>query len=222
MKKLIVLGCSLSAWGAKKSWGEELAQSAGLQLTNLAVPGGSNQLQMKKFQEFVLNNDLTSDDIVIWQITGTSRSHKRQKSEGLVFHILNKIRPAPGTVVSSVNCLDNNQRVDYLFYHKECKDISVDDAEVLQELLFYFKVIKKFTNKLLVIRGWDQAIPKEFYKKFSDYLISNQVEFLDKSILAYSIENNLPLQDDYHPDEEAYVHFANNYLKHKLTELGWL
>ncbi len=222
MKRLIVLGCSLSAWGFKKTWGEELSNQSNLCLVNLAIPGSSNQLQMKRFQEFLLNDNITDNDIIIWQITGASRSHKRRKSEGIVPHILNKIRPAPGTVVSSVNLLNSCQQVDYLFYHKECKDVLVDSAEVLQELLFYFKIIKKFTNNLLVIKGWDQAIPKAFHKTFDNYLISNKIDFLDKSIFSYTIENNLPLQDDTHPDEEAYVHFANNYLKEELTKLGWL
>jgi lysophospholipase L1-like esterase len=94
---------------------------------------------------------------------------------------------------------------------------------VLQELLFCFKVAKRFTNKLIVFAGWNDALPTEHSKKFTDFLNDSNIIFINESLLSYTKRNGLPvLPDGTHPDEAAYVSYADNMIVPLIKQLGWL
>ena len=218
MNRLIVFGCSLSAAGHLTSWSDEVSARLKLTLLNFAIPASSNPLQVKRFQEYVVNNSITNDDLIIWQITGVERGYKRVSNR---WPWLGSINHNSESFNGSINYFDNKPRIDQLCHHTESVNSHVDEEEVLQELVFHLKVAKQFTKKLLVIIGWDTAIPDNYINLFKEFLNSNNISYVDKSILSHTIENNLSLlPDGSHPGEEAYISFANNCIIPKLKELG--
>jgi len=216
MNKLIVFGCSLSATGRLASWSNEISNKLNLPLLNFAIPASSNPLQVKRFQEYLINNNITDDDLIIWQITGIERWYKRVRNRA------NSLSIDTATFQGSINYFDSKPRIDQLCHHTENKNHdNVDQEEVLQELVFHLKVAKKFTKKVLVIFGWDTIIPDNYTILLKEFLNKNNISYIDKSILSHTIENNLPLEpDNQHPGEEAYISFADNCVMPKLKELG--
>ena len=218
MNKLIVFGCSLSAQGHLKTWSDEVSSRLKLPLFNFAIPASSNLLQVKRFQEYVVNNHITNDDLIIWQITGVERGYKRISNR---WPWIVPVNCDSDSFNGSINYFDNKHRIDTLCHHKDSINSHVDEEEVLQELVFHLKVAKKFTKNLLIIIGWDTAIPDDYIHLLKEFLNNNNIGYVDKSILSHTIENNLPLlPDNAHPGEEAYISFANNCIIPTLKELG--
>jgi hypothetical protein len=72
--KLVTFGCSLT-----HNYGltEELANLLNVDLLNLAYTAGSNQLQINRFHEAILNKQIDKTDIVYWQVTSVIRGYNR-------------------------------------------------------------------------------------------------------------------------------------------------
>lgn len=223
-QKIIVLGCSFSFQGHTKSWPDRVQQHFfrsydNVKIINLAIPASSNQLQMLRLQEYLINNDIEQEDIVIWQVTGTVRRHGRFKST----EEITKKGTTGSTYEGSINYFDNQNRIDCLCHHPETFRMMIDEPEILQQLLFNFKVLKKFTNKLLVIRGWDGDIPENYLEKFYNFLDKNNISFIKESIMSHGTDNNYPLAEDkMHPSTETYFSFVDRKIIPTIKSLGWL
>lgn len=230
-KRLIIFGCSLSAEGHLKTWssrtGEHFTNSGhNIEILNFAVPASSNVLQIKRFQEFVINNSITNNDIVMWQVTGSERGHKRISNrfeEKYPDELSKLLKHKRSFYAKSINYFDENPRTDLLCHHPSCVGIDIDEEEVLQELLFCFKVAKQFTDQVLTFVGWDEAIPDNHSKKFTKFLKDNNIDFIAESLVTHTKANNLKfLPDGTHPAEEAYVSYADNMIVPVIKNLGWL
>lgn len=221
MSKLILLGCSLTAQGHLKSWGDQVSEVLGLDTINLAVPACANQLQMQRFKDYVLETGIAPDDIIIWEITGTNRVYFRKKLG--FFERLKDSLPGVGNILFTSkrkNYFDNAYRSEALCSHPEHRNAQMDEEQVLEDILFFLTVAKQFTKNLIVVIGWKKAIPPRYYKKFIALLERHNLNYIKQPILEHSIENNLPLLDDIHPTEVGYISFANNCVIPKMKELG--
>jgi|688.fasta_scaffold304757_5 hypothetical protein len=217
-RRLIILGCSLSAVGHLKTWGQQVAESCDLEMINLAVPASSNQLQLHRFKEFVIDSTISEDDIIIWEITGIERYHSRRK-----LNLIEKFIKNSATFCSErKNLFDNEYRYDLLCNHSDAKKNhnNKDFEQLLEDILFHLLVAKQFTNNVIALAGWRMALFDEYYDKFFNILKSKNIEFVEEPILEYSIKNNIPLCDDFHPNEEGYVSYANNCVIPKLKSLN--
>lgn len=225
-QKIITLGCSFSAFGHLKTWPERIVEHFSnvfekVDLINLALPASSNQLQILRLQEYIVYDNITPEDIVIWQITATIRGHQRFKNnEGK----RNKDLTTPTAFYTgSTNYFDKKNRLDYLCHHPVSLNMQVDEPEILQQLLYNLKVLKKFTNKVMVIKGWEGVIPEEYLKDFYLFLDKHNISFIDQSIMSHNIENNYPVAEDkMHPSEEAYISFTDSKIIPLIKKLGWL
>ena len=86
INRLITLGCSLTHHAG---WASTLQKSLDVPLINLSMSSGSNQLQQWRYQELVLRNEITSNDLIVWQITGAERQFLRIKSKSANVEALN-------------------------------------------------------------------------------------------------------------------------------------
>jgi hypothetical protein len=229
-KRLIIFGCSLSASGNLKTWSDRVAEHYQpsiyeVELLNFAVPASSNTLQIKRFQEFVVNNNILPTDIIMWQVTGSERGHRRvsNRVEKDFPGELKKLLSYKHAYYSgAINYFDNKPRIDLLCHHPNCVGSHIDEEEVLQELLYSLKTVKQYTDNVLVIIGWDDAIPAEYSNKFTNFLKCNNIEYIDESILTFTKRNNLPLlPDGTHPSGAAYLAYADNMIVPKIKNLGW-
>lgn len=231
MNKLLVFGCSLSAAGHLKTWSDQVKEVINLddqdvELWNYAVPASSNVLQIKRFQEYLVNHNINENDMVIWQVTGSERGHRRisNRVEKDLPEEFSKLTRKKNTFFNgAINYFDQKRRIDLLCHHPNCVGSHIDEEEVLQELLFCFKVAKKFSKKVLVFLGWDEAVPYEHSKKFTNFLKDNNIDYISESLVSYTKRNNLPLlPDGTHPGEDAYISYANNMIVPAIKNLGWL
>lgn len=223
MGKLIIFGCSLSASGHVTSWPQRVSEITGLECVNLAVPASSNQLQVQRFKEYVLDNQISSNDIIIWQITSIHRFYKRVTPNLNLIQKFIKWTKLTGNLVfesNRKNYFDGKTRYDYLCHHPDNIDTVTDEAELLEDLIFVFTVARQFTKNLIVLIGWKEALPDAYYDKFISVLKERDFNYVEEHILEHSKHNHFPLADDSHPKEEGYISFADNCVTPKLKELG--
>lgn len=215
MNKLVVFGCSLSSLGNNESWSDKVAEALPVHFINYAVASSSNQLQMKRFQEFILTNTVSDNDIILWQITGYERTHVRAKNP--------IVKNKDALIKTSPNHFDGIERCDTLSHSGiTYKFMDENDAEQrLEELLFHLVSANKFTKKLLVIFGWDEVMPEDYMIKFKQVLTQKNIQFENMSIVTWAKQNNFSFPDGYHPGKEAYKSFANDIVLPKLKTLGW-
>lgn len=218
MSKLIIFGCSLSADGHITSWPQRISEVCNIEYLNFAVPASSNQVQIQRFKDYVLDNEINKDDIIIWQITGTERYFKRTQVEDTnQSTIFNNNRK---------NYFDDNVRYDLLCHHPNNRNLIFDEEKIdvpqlLEDLLFFFTMARKLANLVIVV-GWKNALLPEHSDKFFKILNDRGFDYVSPTILEHSIENNLPLMDTSHPGEQGYISFADNCVIPKLKELKLL
>ena len=66
---LYSFGCSLT----KDNWPSNLAKNIGFSCINAAVGAGDNLTQIKRFTDLFLNDSISENDYVIWEITYLNR-----------------------------------------------------------------------------------------------------------------------------------------------------
>jgi len=219
--KLIVFGCSLSANGHLTSWPQRVSDVTGLNCVNLAVPASSNQLQIQRFKEYVLDTGIQPDDIIIWEITGTERGYKRVKLN-IAQKLINGVSQQGDTLFESnrKNPFDDKVRYDYLCNHPDGFDPKLDQAQLLEDIIFFLTVAKQYTKNVIVLIGWKDAVPSEYYTNFISAINQRGLHYINSHILEHSKDNNLPLADTAHPEEVGYISYADNCVIPKLKELG--
>jgi hypothetical protein len=199
MRKLITLGCSLTHHAG---WAQYINECTKFELHNLSRSAGSNQLQLKKFQEFIFRNEIKPDDIVIWQITSTYRYYKREKinekNQKQLDYFKNNTDAHPTVVSTEKNIFDNKIRVDHLCNSLDDRN-EVDEAQVLEDVLFYLIFVRKFTSNFFVFLGWQEAVLSEHRTHFLELLKKYQIEYIDKSLVDWCYQNNLKFDLKDHP-----------------------
>ena len=217
--KLITLGCSLTDRPGPK---EELATLLDVELLNLAVRAGSNQLQVNRFHEAVLSNQINKDDIVYWQITQTGRRYDRLQPEK--FGNIEKIKAESNLrhyICESKNIFDNQYRID-LLCNTPVKVSNNDYNQSLQTLLATIIMASYISPKIIVVLGWNNVIQADSMVVFKDYLTSRGINFIDQPFLEYAVYNGLEMSDSMHPATSAGQQFAREVVYPKLTALGWV
>ena len=224
--RLVSLGCSLTH---QIGWADQVATSLEIPLLNLAISAGSNQIQQKRIQELILRNELSKNDLVIWQITSTSRKYSRIMMTEVWQKILHKeltdteeAKRDPNYhftfTKSSSNLFDNNNRLDFLCTSPNAA-ACLDEEQLLEDLLFHLITVKKYTNFLFVVLGWEQAISDKNRNKFFGLLKDHNIYVIDNPICEWCANQNLPFDGTLHPSHNSYQEYALNVLIPKIREL---
>jgi hypothetical protein len=216
-KKLIVLGCSITH---HIGWADCLSRIIDTPLLNLAESSGSNALQQYRFQENLFNNRITSNDIIIWQITGSSRHYKRMADNSTSRAMLikeNSIK-TKSSIMLSKNIFDNQQRIDLLSHSNYAQNnVLLDDEQELENLLFYIIAAKKITPNTFVVYGWDTVMPIHYKLIFSQQLANHDIKIFTESIVDWCSKKKLKFHlDNLHPKYESYQQYVNDYMHSEL------
>jgi hypothetical protein len=220
--KLVTLGCSLTH---NYGLADELANLMNMELLNLAHVAGSNQLQINRFHEVILNKKIDKTDVIYWQVTGMARSYSRLQMDR--FKEIDKIQKEQFTgffhhyVCDSVNIFDKKNRID-LLSNSPINPIVLDVNQELQTLLSTIILASHFTHRIIVVFGWENVMSKYQMSIFKKQLLEHQINYIDESYLEYAIINGLEMMDDNHP---AYVSgriFSKKIIYPKLLSLGWV
>lgn len=223
--KLITLGCSLT-WdiGVK----EKLAALTDRTLVSLAQTAGSNGLQINKFHEYILQNDIDTNDIVIWQITSPTRNAVRlypsTENRKLVYDIQKKdFSPIDRYhyIENSFNSFDKLSRLDMLC-NSPLSLVEFDQNEQIQNVLTNIILCSKVYPKTLIVFGWKEMFKFNEMQVFKKYFEKHDVKYIENFYTNWVRENKLGFWDgDKHPDTTAGEHWATEVIYPKLVELGW-
>lgn len=224
--KLFTFGCSMTDYEGIK---EKLSELLGVDLINSAQSAGSNQLQVKRFQQLMLENKITSEDIIYWQVTFSHRRYQRLLKHHLpVIEEIqrNSFKHDGVHFMISNNIFDKDIRIDLMsnspWLENNLDEIEVDYNDELQSLLSNIILAKKVTNKIIVVFGWDEVIPSEYMGVFKDYLTLHKIDFIDESYLSFIIRNNLKFSDyvyPNHPTKDSSIFFAEHVVYPKLKKI---
>lgn len=215
MHKLITLGCSITH---QAGWADYLRQCMDVELINLAQSAGSNDLQQRRFQEYVFKNNIDTNTIIIWQITTPSRFYNRVFLTEIIEKEIKNATNFPKAVYSNKNLFDNFPRVDMLCTAKP-PEYNKDEYQALEDLLFYLIVARKMTPNLLIIFGWEQAMDPAVFEKFKLVLTEHNIEYINDPIIEWCLKNNLPFNPSLHPTIGSSSIFAKDIIIPKLEKM---
>ena len=124
MSKLFALGCSLTySYG----WKDVLAENMGYEVVNSAMYGSSNDLQVRRMHSLIVNQQISADDVIVWQVTGQLRHSYSIAPDEKSIRKLELSKPTPKDerfneteyyIRSPVNYFDGNEHVDVLPNHQ--------------------------------------------------------------------------------------------------------
>lgn len=231
--RLITLGDSLT--NGDWNWPTPLAQKLKCPLINFAIPGTQNALCIQKMQDFILNDELKEDDIVIWEMTLSWKPVVRIRLEHLeeAERIRQEMKENNSefehfALTNYKNKIDDKHRIDLIDISPMLNKFILLDAprdipNQLQNLLFMFYIVKKMCPRLLVIQAKKIFIKDEdYWVKMREYLKEKDIEFVDEGILDWCEEMNLDFKDPLHPTPKSMSIYAMQVLHPKLKQLGWL
>jgi hypothetical protein len=228
--RLITLGDSLTA--GTHSWSVPLSNKLNCELINFALPASQDLLQVHLFQQWLLDNDFETNDIVVWQIAFSKDPVVNVPSENL-----EKIKRASAHAMRAFklhdhlfneNKIDKSERISLLYISPIFgkfvnRKHPVDEPEVLQNLLFTFNIIRKLCPKLLIIRGRDEFVSPDNWERMKDIFSQKGIAWSDDSVHDWVKRNKMPLlADGVHPTVESMNIYAMNVIYPKFKELGWI
>ena len=233
MTKLFTLGCSLTF---PHGWKDILAHKIGSELVNSAIYAGSNNLQVKRIHNYIVHDQISKDDIIVWQITSKMRSSFSVAMCDFWYETLNNFSKNPDPawancqyyIDSPANYFDKTQHVDVLSNHPLVSKASsyYDSAQSMEELLSTIILLNK-TYKVLIFVGWPGALDEDYssYNRFIDALAAHNVPHLPESMLEWVIRTDHDLDEEdpagLHPTMESSEAYADQVLYPKLQDLGW-
>lgn len=218
--RLITLGCSITN---HPGWATHISNTMKLPLINLSESSGSNTLQQFRFQELIFKDKITSNDIIIWQITGIERSYLRKLKNS---NLEQQEYLDETSTIYSKNIFDNKERIDFLSHssialqHRFETPSDLNSCEQdLENLLFYIISAKHMTPNVFVVYGWKSAVSEEYKSIFEYQLFKYDIKMFKNPIVDWCANNNLDFMDDnMHPTVTAYANYCDNYMYPRLKE----
>ena len=221
MTKLFIFGCSLSH---SSLWPQTLSKKFDLELVNLALPAGDNLTQCRRFIDLFLNDIITPNDIIIWEITYLDRmgfrlrpNHHFYKNSHNVEHNLHSFQK---------NLFDNVKHYDYVAFNHEWYDVWYylkNTTQTLQEIVFTLTMANKIVNnKCLIWFAQNNIFEDDQGEIFCNLLDKNNICHLNyntQSIMSWVNDNGLPLaHDKMHPTEIVYQRFVETFIESHMRK----
>jgi len=210
-------------------WKELLCEKYNLELVNSAMFAGSNDLSVRRIHSHIVNNHISKDDIIIWQITGQLRHSFSVPCDPGWAARLNDIEvedeDARYFIEAPRNYFTGQIHKDVLSNHPVITAASeyFDFNSSLEELISTIILLNN-TYNILVIMGWEGALREdgENYYKFNSLLASNKVPHINESYVSWAIHNKHPLAEDLHPTMATSELYGETVLYPTLRKLGWI
>lgn len=228
--KLITLGDS--ATHGNHTWAKHLSSCLHYDLINIAESASSNELQVKLMQEFLLDNNINENDIIVWEIGISWRPQIRIKIDDNFQKIqrMDRLLNRKGLyhyISKSKNKFDEEYRIDLLDISPVRKQFidkdETNELYILQELLFMCVMLRKMNIKLLVFRGREDFVTNEYWKDIKQIFIEKDVKFVENSLGNWCADRELPfLADNMHPDENSQKKFSVEVLFSAIKKLNWV
>ncbi len=190
--KLIILGDNLTSW-ANYLEGD---------LVNLATDDATNETQILAMHDYLFDNDIKYTDIFIWQLASSSNPTNR-------FGPTLEETQEPCKYYNYITNLKKNQTNNF----------NTSEEEQLAEIYSLLTTIRKWTDRILVLRGWKEVLSPEKTKAFGKMLTENKIKFISESNLEWCSSQNLFFNTDGTPSEDSQIKFCNEIILPKLKEI---
>lgn len=211
-RKYISLGCSLTE---QPGYVNHFNQTYNLDILNLAVSAGSNQLQSVRLKNCIFNNEIDQDTTLVWQITAPRSHAVGDKKETVpmctgepfvgmydwipqAFDLFDK---------TEVALLSNN---DYFR-----PGIKPNPAEIYQNLTADIYQWSFIVKEIIVYLGWSIFVDEIVQNKMYNFLKTRpniKVIPRNQSIIDWCKHHNLKFFDQFHPSTSSYVAWGDQIL----------
>jgi len=177
----------------------------GIHLTDYSIAGWGNDIQHIQYANEVYYNNISKDDIIIWQLSSTNRIAIENEISG------------------STN---DDIRVENIFSGEEFNltlNNNIHNSYSTYSTLWQLNGVKRNNDKLLVIFGWDFIYPEE-KKEIINFLKEHDIDYIEESIVNWTRRHKFfkKDKDKFHPPQEGYKSFTEGCLLPKLNKLKWL
>jgi len=237
MKRIRAFGCSLTA---QHHWqfmfndvidynnNNRVHVDDEIDFQSYAVSAGGNDIQLIQYTNEVHNNNIVNDDIIIWQITNPGR---RMVDIDVCssYDYPDSLFKFENGYMDFENVFNSPKRIKGMDLGSAIRKKLSPTSKILEtntgiyQVVWQLNGVKRENNKLLVLFGWDDlftsAIEKQNVIKF---LKDRDIDYLEDSILEWTVENGHTPDDTEHPSLEGYSAYTQNVLVPKLKSLNWL
>jgi len=185
-----------------------------IHLTDYSMSGWGNDIQHIRYANEVYYNNISKDDIILWQISSPDRVAVITEDSSLYINRFHNV--FTGEDINLVNTKELSNTTTY-------------------NTLWQLNGIKRNNDKLLVIFGWDSCFERginqdETINEISEkneimkFLKEHDIDYIEESILGWSTRHKFlkPHRADIHPPQEGYKSFTEECLLPKLKKLKWL
>jgi len=232
--------------GAIENFDPCVWDSNNIEMKSWAIPGSGVHSAIAKYTCALLDGEIKSNDIVIFQVTNPgrltipinnvnkdlwgddiSKGYKKRelkKLPGSVTNIKNKFN---GDITSFGFDPSCNEWIKSGM-KREPKEIYTLLGEgrwinpwTMYSLVAVLHGIKLSNAKLLVVFGWDTAFMNS-KERLCDAFKQLGIEYIEDSILEYAESRGDKFEESHHPSIKGYEMFTKEKLKPKLEQLGWL
>lgn len=216
MQQIIALGCSLTA---QPGYVNYFNNTHNLNITNLAASAGSNELQSFKLNNLLVNNQVSRDSILLWQLTTpwrTLRTFTNSDSEPFnsncgfpgenIFH--DCIYENTGLFSEPSLMLLCNHAYFANYWHNPTYNLHMTICDIVK---WSFLV-----EEVIVYLGWSFSDTQEHIDtslKFLSTFKNITVIPKEHSILDVCNDNKWPIKEDQHPTEDSYINWAKQVLE---------
>ena len=216
MQQIISLGCSLTA---QAGYVKYLNLAHNLNIQNLAVSAGSNELQSFRLNNLLVNNQVSRDAILLWQITGPWRSLRTFSAKDSKPYI-NKLGD-PTEKECLYDCfyentgLYNQQSLVLLcnhpYFDNYLHNISYNLHSTTCDIFKWSFLVKH----IIVYLGWSWPDDGQVDKSLEFLKTAENITVIPKenNILDVCKNNNWVITDDSHPTEESYIKWCKQVLE---------
>lgn len=207
INRLITLGCSVTE---QPGWAAYTSQCTGLPLVNMAASSGSNDVQQHYVQHAMLTNAVSDTDLVIWQVTSTTRKYAQLPVTDA--NMAHAYAASAGSqypayrITPFTNIFDDTSRIE-LLSHADLSTVPtrlLPEADRISSMLFHMIALKQRVNNLIVLLGWEHAITPAYKARFEHMLKIHNIAYIDVPIVDWCIAQQLQFNgDNIHPTNRA-------------------
>lgn len=201
--RLITLGDELTY---SPSWATHLSQTLDCKLINLSKPNSNIEEQIFSMQDFLFDNNIDFEDIIIWQLSSIT------ERKSFIGPTLNEALESP------------SKYYFYLINQKKNSQINPEMSEdsQLTEILSLLITLRKWTDRILIFRSYREIISSDKIKKFSNKLTESRIEFISETPIDWCYEQNMFFKTNGIPSYESQIKFCDKNIIPKLNLMKWI
>ncbi len=199
--RLIVLGDCLSS---SPSWVDYISKKLDCEVINFSATYSTNETQIFSLQDYLFENNLDFEDVIIWQLSKTYNTNKIGPS-------LEEALSKPSRYYCYLSNQLKNREVEF----------SMNGEDQLKEIMSLLITARKWTERILVFRGWKEIIPSEETKLIAKQLREHKIEFFSETLIDWSYENNFFFNTNGVPSYETQCKFCDKLILPKFNLMKW-